>query len=51
MLRQLYEQVAEQDSRKAGHTQATYFGEKSPEHQRRPELLRRLFPQAKVLLI
>jgi hypothetical protein len=50
-LRRCYEQIATLYTQKMGRAQVVYFGEKSPEHQLRLELLRELFPQAKVLLI
>ncbi len=49
--RRFYEEMARLYVERLGRGGVTYFGEKSPEHQRRLGRVRRLFPGAKVVLI
>src|SRR5947209_17565880 len=49
--RALYGEMARLYAGRLGRAGVTHFGEKSPEHQRRLGLLRRVFPGARVVLI
>jgi len=47
----LFWEMARQYLQQANRSEVTHFGEKSPEHQRRLQLLWQTFPDAKVILI
>lgn len=49
--RSFYEQLADRYLSRIGRTAVTHFGEKSPEHLRRYRLIRRVFPDAKCVLL